>query len=353
MKLQSYSAMAIGSLPFKEPEKALDLIWKYIPDYPHWPQLPQRGPREHFVYQYLYPLVQLGILEEQSNGKMRVAGNSDGWEEKLTTFYTWFLDGSEKGNLNNFRATRESAAGFYSFLEDIELFGTRRAKALKGQISGPLSVSLYLYDQEGKSAYYNAEVRDVLIKALSLQARWQAKEMAKHGLPAIIFIDDPAVAAVGSSTFVSIQREAVVEIFKEMLAEIRKDAALIGVHSCAGVDWSIFVDAGIDIISFDADQYFESLLVYSKSIKEFLARGGTLAWGGIPTTEAIFNTDKKGLVTAWKRQRERLVKAGIAEQLLNQMVITPSCGAGTLTSQAAEKIYSLNYDFASYLQEIG
>ena len=93
--------------------------------------------------------------------------------------------------------------------------------------------------------------------------------------------------------------------------------------------------------------------MYTKSIKEFLARGGTLAWGGIPTTEAIFNTDKKGLVTAWKRQRERLVKAGIAEQLLNQMVITPSCGAGTLTSQAAEKIYSLNYDFASYLQEIG
>ncbi len=352
MKLEAYGATAIGSLPHQQPEDALKLIWRYLPDYPHWPQLPRRGLREHFVYQYLYPLVKLAILEQQPNGKMRIASRSDEWEEKTTLFYTSYLEASEGDRLDKFAAPRESAAGFYAFLEDIEKFGTRTAKILKGQVSGPMSVSLYLYDHEGKSAYYQPEVRDILVKTLSIQARWQAKEMAARGLPAVIFVDDPAVAAVGSSTFVSVKREEVVDLFAEMVAEIKKDASLVGVHSCAGVDWSIFVEAGFDIISFDADQYFDSLLVYAESIKEFLEQGGFLAWGGIPTTEAVLTTDRSKLVETWELQKKRLVNRGISQRLLGQVLITPSCGAGTLTRAAAEKIYSLNYEFSKYLREL-
>lgn len=351
MKLESYSAVAIGSLPYQQPDEAIELIWKYLPDYPHWPQLPQRGAQEHLVYQYLNPLVTLSILEQQASGKTRVAEHDNDWQNKLTGFYTEYLQGSESGQLDYFATPRQSAEGFYAFLSDIEKNGVRQAKMLKGQVAGPLTVSLYLYDQEGKSAYYHPDTRDILVKTLTLQARWQAQKLSQYGLPVMIFLDDPAVAAVGASTFVSVKRQDVVDIYREMLAEIRKDAAVVGVHSCAGVDWSVFVDAGFDIISFDADQYFDSLMVYTESIRNFLTSGGMLAWGGVPTTDAIFKTDLDDLLRKWQQQRQRLEKAGISKELLRQCVITPSCGAGTLTQEASRRIYRVTHLLSNHLQE--
>ncbi|MBO8168053.1 MAG: hypothetical protein H0Z35_02565 [Thermoanaerobacteraceae bacterium] len=351
MDVKAYTATAIGSLPYQEPEKALQLIWQYLPDIPHWPQLPQRGNQEHFVYQYLYPLVELDILEQSSNGKMRLNSGSPKWEEQLTWFYSRYLEAEETDDLQVFATPRESAAGFYAFLEDIDSKGTRQAKMLKGQISGPLTVSLYLFDQDGKPAYYQPQMRDVLVKTLTMQARWQARELSARGLPAVIFVDDPGVYAVGSSAFVAVNRQDVIDVFTEMVAEIKKDARMVGVHSCAGVDWSIFTEAGFDIISFDADLYFDSLLVNAADIKKFLEQGGYLAWGGIPTTDKVFTTDKYRLADLWEEQKRKLVKQGISEDLLKQVLVTPSCGAGTLSYEAAERIYALNYDLSGYLQE--
>jgi hypothetical protein len=41
-------ATGIGSLPYTDPLTALALIGEHLPEIPHWPQLPQRGSREHF-----------------------------------------------------------------------------------------------------------------------------------------------------------------------------------------------------------------------------------------------------------------------------------------------------------------
>ena len=55
-------ATGIGSLPYSDPQEALELILNDFPDIPHWPQLPQRSKLEHFVHQFLQPLVDCGML---------------------------------------------------------------------------------------------------------------------------------------------------------------------------------------------------------------------------------------------------------------------------------------------------
>jgi hypothetical protein len=60
-------ATGIGSLPFKDPEKALALILAELPEAPHWPRLPHRSSREHFVYQLLQPLVACGMVVLRDN----------------------------------------------------------------------------------------------------------------------------------------------------------------------------------------------------------------------------------------------------------------------------------------------
>ncbi len=55
-------ATGIGSLPYLDSEEAMALIFSELPDIPHWPQLPQQGKQEHFVHQFLQPLVDCGML---------------------------------------------------------------------------------------------------------------------------------------------------------------------------------------------------------------------------------------------------------------------------------------------------
>jgi len=52
----------MGSLPHLEADDALDVIFRYVPEIPHWPQLPRCSPREKFVFQALQPLVNFDLL---------------------------------------------------------------------------------------------------------------------------------------------------------------------------------------------------------------------------------------------------------------------------------------------------
>ena len=49
----------------------------------------------------------------------------------------------------------------------------------KGAITGPFTFSTSFSDTNGKSAYYNETLREVIVKTLSLKALWQIKEFKK------------------------------------------------------------------------------------------------------------------------------------------------------------------------------
>ena len=45
-------ATGIGSLPLTDPDAAVALALRYLPEAPIWPQLPKRGFQEHMGGQY-------------------------------------------------------------------------------------------------------------------------------------------------------------------------------------------------------------------------------------------------------------------------------------------------------------
>ena len=148
-------ATGIGSLPFENPEKALALILTELPESPHWPQLPRRSSREHFVYQFLQPLVACGMVVLRDNRWVFDMAR-DTSAECLTDFYTTCLP-AEEGNAEcrrSFLPSPEAAAGFHAFLSRMRSEDLDRARFLKGQIAGPLTVALELKDEEGRPAYY-------------------------------------------------------------------------------------------------------------------------------------------------------------------------------------------------------
>lgn len=347
---KSFLACGIGSLPYLEPEAALKLIAATMPHIPHWPQLPRRGHVEHFVHQSLAPLVRLGLIREPEGGIAYFATGAPDWPEKLTAFYSLFLAAieGEEAALQEFAIPPEAGRGFYAFGEWLESKSFPQALFLKGQVAGPLSAGLYVLDSSGRYAFYDLQLRDLIVQATALQARWQARTLGKFGLPVMIFVDDPALTSYGTSTHVALQRADLVEALAGVAREIEKGGGIPGAHACSGVEWPILFEAGFRIISFDAYNYFTSLQVFPREVDAFLAGGGLLAWGLVPTYEQAWQETRESLTERLAHYMEELVKRGVdRERLYRQALITPSCGTGVLDRALAEHIYHLTAEVAA------
>lgn len=345
-------ATGIGSLPFEAPEKAMQIIRDKVGIIPHWPQLPHLGNDEGFVEQFVAPLKKLGIVVEEGVKLFFDNGQPD-WPDKMTEFYSVYLAALEEDEQARefFAFPPSSAAGFYYFLEDMQKRGTGPAQYVKGQISGPITLGFRLTDQNKRAIYYDEQLRDILVKTLALQGYWQAKKMATLGLPVIIFVDDPGLYAYGASTHITLTREDIIADLKTIYEAIHQAGALAGTHCCAGTDWSILMEAGADIVNFDAYEYFTSMQSYVRELKDFFARGGILAWGIVPTVNNVVNETLDSLYNKFIEEVNYFVEKGInRETILQQSLITPSCGTGTLTPDLAEIVYNLTQELSIKLR---
>jgi hypothetical protein len=177
-----------------------------------------------------------------------------------------------------------------------------------------------------------------------MKCRWQIRKFRKFAENVICFIDEPILSAFGSSTYVSVTREDVVAKLNEVVEAVHAEGALAGVHCCGNTEWSILVDAGVDIVNFDAFDYADTIALYADSIKAHLQAGKFLAWGVVPTNSAKIQAQTVESLTAKFMQGvENLAKAtGLSkEQIMKQAFVTPSCGTGSLPVADAERVFSL------------
>ena len=187
-------------------------------------------------------------------------------------------------------------------------------------------------------------MREIINLVLARQAKWQVEKLKSLGFPVLLFIDDP-IYGYGSSTAVGLGREEIQDSLKAVIDPIHVSGGFTGIHCCAGADWSLLLELDLDVLSFDAFGYLPSLLGYSEQLNLFLNQGGVLAWGIVPTGEAAFQEDTSTLEKHLKNGMEALVKRGVDENRLNrQVMITPSCGTGTLSLELAERIYRLTVE---------
>ena len=138
---------------------------------------------------------------------------------------------------------------------------------------------------------------------------------------------------------------------EETFAGIR---GIKGVHCCGNTDWSILLQTSTDIINFDTYNYAESLAIYPNEVKKFLDRGGCIAWGIVPTdAELVAKESVASLKDRLEFALELFIHKGIPfKQLLEQGLITPSCGLGPIGSEtAAERALQLTVDLSNMIRK--
>lgn len=346
-------ATGIGSLPYLDTEEALSLIFSAFPDIPHWPQLPQQGKQEHFIHQFLKPLVDCGMLVAQGDN-WAFNTSRENSAECLTDFYTSCLP-AEEGNdecLHTFVPPPKAASGFHAFIARAQSGGLKKARYVKGQIVGPLTVALELKDHQGRPAYYQGDLRDIIVRTLALNAHCQSAALSGFGCTPIIFIDDPAIRGYGSRLHLALNREMIIEDLNFIVSAIQSQGALAGFHSCEAVDWSLPMESQVNILSLDAYRFGVSLIPYAAQLHRFMDRGGVVAWGIVPTLDDPFGESVESLLNRLKVLWKELFPQSLdRETLLRKSMITPACGTGLLTIDQAKHIYRLTAQLSMVLRE--
>jgi hypothetical protein len=158
----------------------------------------------------------------------------------------------------------------------------------------------------------------------------------------MIFIDEPILTALGTSSYIGVHTDEARRLLSEMVAHIKTSGALAGIHCCSKTDWSLVLSTGLDVLNFDAYFYWDSVRLYPEEIKRFLNNGGFIAWGIIPTTDAIRGLTLQVVREQLERGLDSLENLGVSpEKLRTQLLLTPSCGTGSMETKDSLKVFSL------------
>lgn len=357
MKALTLKATAVGSLPHKNPEEAVDLIFNKFKEIPFWPQLAGVDRHEDMTVQYIQGIP--GIKFDEKQSKYIYDAQSDEFFTELEDFfmdYEAIVNEKDFTNLEKYAITKPYTSAIPLYLEKIKNGGYSFAKC---HIIGPFTWGTSLCDSEGVCAFYDETYREVLTKGLTLKAIWQIEQLKKINpeITTIMFMDEPVMSQLGTSAFITVKKEEIIEMLSEVINVIKDFGALSAIHCCGKSDWSVLVDAGVNIINFDAFAYSKSLGAYVKDMENFLKKGGYIAWGIVPTLDkdALEKTNIEELENKFEDAVDDLVKKskGNIERdlIIKQSFFTPSCGAGGLSMELAQKAMSLVNEISFKLKE--
>lgn len=332
--IKPFSTTGIGSLPHTDADEACNIILQTF-DIPFWPQLPKRGFFEFMIPQFSEGVPCLKI--DFKNEKLWIEKD----EKALTEFYETYTEDFEIEISENY------SAGIHTFIEKME---NKHFHYLKGQITGPLTFTLGLKDSKGKLIYFDEELREVSLMVLKAKIRWQIKLLKRYTDNIIIFIDEPILSALGTSSYIGVNISEAERLLYEISNAIKIVGGIAGIHCCGNADWPLVIKSDVKIISFDAYDYSETISLYPTDFTEFLKQGGYLAWGIVPTADSIkietFDSIKKRFNETMKNLSQYLPR----DLLISQILLTPSCGTASRSVEDTLKIFDILIELRNYLK---
>jgi hypothetical protein len=312
----------IGSMPHQVVSSLAERLNSRL-DIPAWPQLPRRSFRESMYVQYT---PSLPSIREDSRRRLIYFDTAD-MAPALERFYLALLS----DDLGAFALQPDYSAGFFAMRE--RLLKTPGEWA-KGQVTGPVSLGLAISDQDQRASLYDDTLRDVIIKNVAMNARWQIRQLKCARSNIVMFVDEPYLSFFGSA-FLVLDRAQLIPILDEVLVAIQREGAWAGVHCCGNTDWGLLLSTKTDILNLDAFGYVENLSLYPVELHEYLSRGGSICWGIVPN-DARVNTETSQSLADRLRKGMKLItaRAGLhgvrirSDDLAAHSLLAPTCGGG-------------------------
>jgi methionine synthase II (cobalamin-independent) len=317
-------ASGVGSLPGTDPAEALRLVLGELPDLPHVPELPNRGPGADLIGRTAALLVDLAV-------DLTPAG--------------WRL--VPRPGMDQRRA-REFLARDLDALSDI---AADYSGPFKVQAAGPWTLAAGLERTRGDRAVVDAGARRDLAQSLAEGLAAHVADVAARipGADVLVQLDEPSVPAVlqgGLPTVTGFGKLAAVEagvVERELADLVARLPVPVVVHCCAPrAPLELFRSAGAAAVSFDL-----GLVQDLDAVGTAIEAGTHLFPGVVPGTDAPLPAAKAtaSRVQAWWRE------LGFApEQLAAAVTLTPACGMAGATPAYARSAMAHVREAAKYLR---
>lgn len=353
MKSLKLRPIGIGSLPHKDIQKAMNIVEKDFGEIPFFPQLKNINKNEDMIIQFLEGMP--SFFSEKPAKFVIDPENEEFYSdlEEFLTDYEEIIENIDSEKIEKYGISEKFSKSFPYFESFIK---KTKPKFAKGQITGPFTFTTSINDINEKAIIFDETLRDIGVKLLTLKALWLIKRIkqANPNTTPIIFMDEPSVSQVGTSAYLSVSTDEVIDMIKEISQKIKENGGISAVHCCGKCDWRIPIKASVDILNFDAYTFSQNFSIYHKEIKTFLENGGKIAWGFVPTSDGniLKKLTKDDLVKKFLESVKYLTNNGIDEKLvIDNSLITSSCGAGSLSEEDAQKAMNLVYELSKDLIE--
>ena len=319
---------AMGIMPHKDVDKALDLALGL--DIPFWPQLPHVSLYEDMYVQTSqnFPGIEINF------DKGRLTFRTAKFQESLEDYFT------KMEQTETYALTPEYSVVFQKFLSK----NLERYKAIRCQITGPVSFGFKVLDENLKPIIYNDEVKSMLFDFIRKKVNLQYQELKAKNQNAFVWVDEPGLGYVFSGLSGYNDQQAK-EDYYQFVQGIEGPK---GMHLCAEVNLPYLLELGVEILSFDAFQIGFMPKEYTLSVAEFIKKGGVISCGIVPTEfktlEAQTPEKLASLLSGyWEVVSENTDLS--LDQIAEQALIAPArCCLVELTIEAAERSKTANIE---------
>ncbi|MGY1808091.1 methionine synthase [Blastococcus sp. SYSU D00669] len=317
-------ASGVGSLPGADPHEAVRLVLGELPEFPHLPELPGRGPGADLVGRSAALLVDVAVDLTPAGWRLVPRPGVD--LRRAHDLLERDLD-----------ALTEVADGY--------------AGPLKVQAAGPWTLAAGLERERGERAVVDRGARRDLAQSLTEGLAAHVAEVAARvpGARVVVQLDEPSVPAViegALPTASGYGRLAAVEanvVQDELAAVVDALPGPVVVHCCtARAPLGLFRAAGAAGVSFDS-----GLVQDLDAVGEAVEAGTHLLVGVVPGTDGPLGAPK---ATASRLQGLWRELGFPAEQLHTAVTLTPSCGLAGATPAYARAAMAHVREAAKHLQ---
>ena len=312
------TATGIGSMPGTDPAEAGRVVFGELPDLPHLPELPGRGPGADLTGRTAALLVDLPVQTTSRGWQLADRPGRD--LTRAASYWSQDLDALEEIAAGYSGPVKIQVCGPWTLAATLEL-----SHSLNPALADPAAVADLAASLAEGLANHTADVRRripgatviVQLDELALPAALAGRVPTASGLNVVAAVDEP-VAVQWLQTVLSAPN------------------AFTVVHCCAAqVPFPLIETAGAAAVSIDL-----SLLATADIdlVAELVEAGLALFAGALPTDSAQRLVDGPPLPPA--QTAERVVtlwrRTGLAAaRLAEQVVVTPACGLAGVSPAAA------------------
>jgi hypothetical protein len=315
---------AIGSLPHTQGELGLQLALQL--DVPFLPELPAGNPGEFMMASALEGLPGLDF---DAQGMCTVDRRT--WAKEGPAFGARLEKALASGELSDFEPTASARRAWLPFLWEVQ---NRKLALAKAQLAGPATVRWGTQLSTGGAVVDDAALDSQVFRLLLARCLAMVKALRAAGATPLFYLDEPGLYALDTTDG---RHLLMLQELRLLVVALQREGALVGLHCCGNTAWEALLALGLDILSFDVRLSLGALLEAAGPLDVFLAGGGALSLGIVPTDFGD-EASVAELLLDTRVALESVLGTARARQVLERSVLTPACGLALRTVSDAEQI---------------